>query len=290
MDIMAILGWLLSAVLITFGIIFNNDLIAEGLSPLVWSNFWSFIDYPSIAITIGGTIAVLMIAFPAKAWAKVPKHLKIIMFPTQYNPYSYIEQIVEFAKEARIKGLLSLEDKLNETEDLFLKKSLMLVVDSVEAEKVRDLLETDMDYLEDRHAQDRTFYERGAALAPAFGMIGTLIGLINMLKDMEDPNTIGPAMAVALVTTFYGTVFSNVFFIPVASKLKIRHNEEFLCRMLICEGVQAIQAGENPKFIEEKLTMLLPSSANDQGGGKSKGASDEEPKGKGKRFGRSKRK
>jgi chemotaxis protein MotA len=286
MDIMAVAGWLLSIVLIIFGIVFNQDLIGTGTSPFVWTQIVNFIDYPSISITIGGTIAVLMVSFPAKVWPKMIKHFKIIFFPTKYNPYAYIEQIVEFAKEARVKGLLSLEDKLNDTEDPFLKKSLMLVVDSVEAEKVKELLETEMDYMEERHAQDRSFYDKGAALAPAFGMIGTLIGLIIMLQKMDDPSSIGPAMAVALVTTFYGSVLANVFFIPMSSKLKIRHDEEYLCRMLVCEGVQAIQAGENPKFIEEKLTMLLPTNLQDSR--KNTKTADEEDSSarKGKRFGR----
>lgn len=264
MDFMVLAGWIMSLVLILFGIVFNMDLFNQGLNPVVWSSFFNFVDYPSIAITFGGTITVLMVSFPAKVWKKMLRHLKIVLFPTKYSPHAYIDQIVEFAKEARIKGLLSLEDKLNETEDAFLKKSLMLVVDSVEVEKVRELLETEMDYLDERHAQDRSFYEKGAALAPAFGMIGTLIGLVKMLQDMDDPNAIGPAMAVALLTTFYGTMMANIFFVPVANKLKVRHDEEFLCKMLICEGVQAIQAGENPKFIEEKLRMLVPAGAKEE--------------------------
>ena len=116
-----------------------------------------------------------------------------------------------------------------------------------------------MDYLDERHAQGRALYDKGASYAPAFGMIGTLIGLINLLKDLSDPSSLGPNMAVALITTFYGTILSNVIFTPISNKLQIRHDEEFLCKMIICEGVQGIQAGENPKFIEERLARLLPS-------------------------------
>lgn len=139
-----------------------------------------------------------------------------------------------------------------------MRTSLMLVVDSVDPEKVKQLLETELDYLDDRHAQDRAFYDKGSSYAPAFGMIGTLIGLILLLKDLSDPSKLGPAMAVALVTTFYGTVLSNLIFTPISNKLKVRHEEEYLCKLIIAEGVQAIQAGENPRFIEEKLTQLLP--------------------------------
>jgi len=253
LDLLTIIGFLLSIGLMLFGIMFNTDTMK-----VIPDNIWSFVNYGSVAITIGGTFASLMISCTPKAFANIPAHLKIVLFPTKYNSLKYIEQIVEFAKEARMKGLLSLEEKLNSTKDEFLKSSLLLVVDSVEPEKVKQLLEAELDYMDERHAQARSFYEKGAQFAPAFGMIGTLIGLVLMLRDMQDASVIGPAMAVALITTFYGSVLANVVFTPIANKLKVRHDEEYLCKMLICEGVQAIQAGENPKFIEEKLTLLLP--------------------------------
>ncbi len=217
----------------------------------------SFVDVPSIAITVGGCFAALMVAFPISTWAKFPKYVAICFMPNKYDPQEYIEQIIEFAKEARVKGLLSLEDKLAGTQDAFLKSSLMLVVDSVEPEKVHNLLQAELDKLDERHGLGRTFMDMGAAFAPGFGMIGTLIGLVNMLKDMSDPNSIGPAMAVALLTTLYGSFLANLIFSPMANKLTMRHNEEYLCKELICEGVEAIQAGENPKFIEEKLNLLI---------------------------------
>ncbi len=254
MDLSLILGGLLGVCLVLFGIVFNGD-----SGSFVFGNIHYFIDWPSLSITIGGTMAVLIMSFPIKTLIKVPKHMKIILFPSKYDPVRYIDKIVEFAREARMKGLLSLEDKLNEIDDEFLRNSLMLVVDSVEPEKVKQLLESEIDYLDDRHAQDREFYDKGAAFAPAFGMIGTLIGLINMLQALDDPDAIGPAMSVALVTTFYGSVLANMVFLPISYKLKNRHEQELLCKLLISEGVQAIQAGENPKFIEEKLNQFLPS-------------------------------
>lgn len=253
MDLLTLFGFLLAVILLLFGIMFNTDLMA-----VIPSNIKSFINYGSLAITVGGTFASLMMSYSPKMFAQIPSHLRIALFPTKYDTLAYIDQIVEFAKEARMKGLLSLEEKLSQTRDEFLRSSLLLVVDSVEPEKVKQLLEAELDYMEDRHAQAREFYEKGAQFAPAYGMIGTLIGLVLMLKDMQDASVIGPAMAVALITTFYGSVLANVFFIPIANKLKLRHEEEILCKMLICEGVLAIQAGENPKFIDEKLTMLLP--------------------------------
>lgn len=266
MDIMSIIGLILAPLLIIFGAVFNmpTETIPMGIQ---LSKLANFLDYPSIAVTIGGTIAVLMLSFPISYFAKIGKHLKIIFKPQKFNPLEYIDSIVEFAKEARSKGLLSLEDKLSQTKEPFLKNSLMLVVDSVDPEKVKELLDSELQYLDDRHARDRALYEKGGAFAPAFGMLGTLIGLVNMLQNMADPDSIGPAMAVALLTTFYGSVFANVIFIPIATKLAVRHEEEYLCKMLICEGVQAIQAGENPKFINEKLLLLLPASIGKGGKG-----------------------
>lgn len=257
MDLASIIGFVGGIVLILFGIVFNMPPVTPMFNFAVLPDFF---DVPSIAIVLGGTVAALMVSYPMKYFTKVPKHLKIIMFPTKYNPQEYIAQIVEFAKEARINGLLALEDKLKDTEDAFLKNSLMLVIDSVEAEKVKVLLETELDYLDERHSQDRAFYAKGSSYAPAFGMIGTLIGLINLLGNLDDPDAIAPAMAVALITTLYGSILSNLVFAPISNKLKTRHDEEYLCKMIVSEGVQAIQAGDNPKFIEEKLTQLLPSS------------------------------
>lgn len=253
MDLLSVLGWLFGIAVILFGIWFDS---ASG--GFIYTNLENFWDLPSVAVVFGGVIAALMVSFPLKCFLKIPKHLKIILFPTKYNPMDYIAQIVELAKEARINGLLSLEGKLEDAKDPFLKNSMMLVVDAVEPEKVKTLLETELDYLDERHAQDRAFYDKGAAYAPAFGMIGTLMGLINLLKSLDDPDEIAPAMALALVTTFYGSILSNLLFLPISNKLRIRHEEEYLCKLIVAEGVESIQAGDNPRFIEEKLTQLIP--------------------------------
>ena len=194
-------------------------------------------------------------------------------------------QIVDLATEARINGLLSLETKLEETSDTFLKNSMMLVVDAVDPEKVKTLLETELDYLDERHAQDRGFYDKAASYGPAYGMIGTLMGLINLLKQLDDPSAVAPAMAVALVTTFYGSILANMMFLPISNKLKVRHEEEYLCKMIVAEGVQAIQAGNNPKFIQEKLTQLIPGylASKMEGASSGGGGGEEGGKKKGKK-------
>lgn len=257
MDLLSILGYIFGIAFIVVSILLGED--ASGHTIILFEQLKGFYDLPSIMIVVGGTLASLMVSFPMKSFTKIPKHIKIILMPKKYNPQSYIEQIVFFAKEARINGLLALEDKLNSTQDKFLKNSLLLVVDSVEPEKVRALLNKELEYLEERHAQDMAFYNKASEYAPAFGMVGTLIGLINLLANLTDTEALAKNMAVALVTTFYGVILANLFFKPIANKLRVRHEEEYLCKMIISEGVQAIQDGDNPNFIQEKLTRLLPS-------------------------------
>ena len=277
MDIMTVLGWVIGIAVLAFGIMFDKGDAANGVpARVIVDNLWNFVDVPSIAVVLGGCISGLMVAFPLSVFAKIPRHLKIMFLPTKYRPQDYITQIVDLATEARINGLLSLEGKLNETKDEFLKSSMMLVVDAVEPDKVKTLLQTELEYLDERHAQDRAFYDKAAGFAPAFGMIGTLMGLVNLLKQLSDPDAIAPAMALALVTTFYGSCLANLIFLPISNKLKVRHEEEYLCKMIIAEGVQSIQAGDNPRFIEEKLTNLIPGVVAKKmgkaaGGGEAKG-------------------
>ena len=255
MDFLSILGFILAVGLVGFGMTFDQEAMK-----LVFTNIKAFVDVPSMAITIGGTIGVMMISFPAGAFRKIGSHLKIIVRPYAFNPAQSISQIVGLATEARMKGQRSWENKLNEIDEPFLHNSLMLVVDSVDSEKVRKAMETELEQLDERHALDRRFYEKAASYAPAFGMIGTLVGLILMLGNMSDVDALAKGMAVALITTLYGSLLANIIFLPMASKLKARHEEEFLCKQLVMEGVLAIQEGENPKFIEEKLFKLLPAS------------------------------
>ena len=271
MDLMSIIGFALGLIVMVFGIIVS---MKTGGIQVIPKQLIYFLDLQSIIITVGGVVAGLMIAFPVDNFKKVFKHLKIIFKPDVYNPGEVITNIVELAQQARMKGLLSLEDKLAETSNVFLRDSLMLAVDSIEPEKVKELLEAELMYLEDRHSRDRAFYERGAAFGPAFGMLGTLIGLVLMLQDMEDVKMIAGGMATALLTTFYGSILANLIFSPIANKLKVRHEEEFLCKMIVVEGVQAIQAGENPKFIDEKLRKLVPGID----GGSSAAEEEENPK------------
>ena len=273
MDVLSILGFILAVGLVMFGMTFDQESMR-----IVYHNLKAFLDIPSMAITIGGTIGVMMLSFPPSAFKKIGKHMQIIFRPQRFDPRLSIQQIVELATEARMKGLLSLEDKLNEIDEPFLHNSLMLVVDSVDSEKVRKAMETELEQLDERHALDRRFYEKAASYAPAFGMIGTLVGLILMLGNMADVDALAKGMAVALITTLYGSLLANIVCLPMASKLKARHDEEFLCKQLVMEGVLAIQEGENPKFIEEKLFKLLPASYKRSGENKEEKNKEEKKK------------
>ena len=270
LDLMSFIGWVIAAACVFFGTTIGRDL-ETGRVIIVPEQAMAFIDLTSALVVMGGTFAALMISFPMSAFAKMGKHMKLILFPRTYVPTDYITTLVEFAKKARINGLLALEEDLETIDDAFMKNSMMMVVDSVDPEKVKQQLEARMGHLDSRHSGDRAFYSKGAAFAPAFGMFGTMFGLINMLGDLQDFESLGPNMAVCLITTFYGLLLANVFFTPIANKLQARHDEELLCNMIIVEGVQAIQAGENPKFIQERLINLLPQYKHrhiGEGGGK----------------------
>ena len=221
------------------------------------SAYW---DIKSIIITLGGTIASTITSFPIRDIGNVLKVAKNAFVHTETSLDQVIIDIITLANIARKEGLLSLEEYADNLDDEFLSKGIMLIVDGTEPDLVRNIMETELLYLEERHANGQRLFETAASYAPAFGMIGTLIGLINMLRTIDDPSTIGPNMSVALVTTFYGVVLANVVFLPLARKLKARNNEEILAKELIVEGLLSIQAGENPRIIEEKLKTFIPPS------------------------------
>lgn len=250
MDFSAIIGFVAGTVLIMFGIVDGGGLLKF------------FYDLPSIAITCGGTLACALISFPISTFKHIPRHMRIIVQRKKYDPKQYIGKIVEYAVEARKQGMLSLEEKANQEKDPFFRNSIMLIVDTVETEKTRELLENELNCLEDRHSKGWSMYEKVATYAPAFGMIGTLIGLVNMLKKLnvqgdDAAEQLGNGMSLALLTTFYGSILANFVLMPIASRLCVRHGEEVLCKEMIVEGVLAIQAGQNPRTIEERLLAFL---------------------------------
>ena len=191
------------------------------------------------------------------------------------DPTYYIDQLVELAQAARKDGLLALEGLANDQEDPFFKQAIMLIVDANDPDRVRSILENDIECMSARHEAAAALYDKGSSVAPAFGMIGTLVGLINMLKNMsldgDGASTIGQDMGVALITTLYGCILAHMIFGPIANNLRTRDEEEVLCKQIIVEGITCIQAGENPKLLREKLLTFVSQKmrdANNSGGGK----------------------
>lgn len=247
MNISGLLGFLAAVALIVWGIIGKGDPIT------------TFVDTQSMAIVFGGTLGALIMAFPFKVIKNIPKMIWMTIKPKKYNPQYYIDQMVEYAKIARTKSLLALEDSANDCKDPFMKSSLMLIVDANDSERVKSMLDDAIDFMCERHEENVSVFDKGSALSPAFGMIGTLIGLIIMLKNLsEDQSKLGEGMSVALITTFYGSLFSNLICAPIATRLKAIHREEVLCMQIVEEGALAIISGANPRYIKEKLEFMLP--------------------------------
>ncbi len=245
-------------------------------------NLWNFFDPASILITIGCTVFVVVASFPPSMLKSLPQHFKMLLNNDQFDPMYYINQLVELAQLARKNGLLSLEERANDQSDPFFKQAIMLIVDAYDQDKVRGILETDIENMSARHESVAAMYDKASSVAPAFGMVGTLVGLINMLKGMnleEGSGNIGSDMGTALITTLYGCILAHMIFGPIATILRQRDEEEVLCKMIIVEGVMSIQAGENPKFLRERLMTYMAQRDRDgsgKKGKKKKGKKDEE--------------
>jgi chemotaxis protein MotA len=253
MEFSIIIGYVAVLMALVFGIVFGENGVDFAL-------LGNFINGPSIFIVIGGVTFALLASFPFSTFKRIPKHVKMIFSKDKKDPNEYIEIITELSREARKKGLLALEEKANSFEDEFLKESILLIVDAIEPDKLKIWFDQKLEFIDRRNQEERKFYDQGAALGPAFGMLGTLIGLVNMLKAMNldaGPGSLGTNMSVALITTFYGSVLANCLFMPMSNKLEIAQEREMLYKELIIEGVISIKEGENPKYIQEKLQNFL---------------------------------
>lgn len=221
----------------------------------------SFMDMPSVLIVVGGCIASTFVAYPLKALKAVIPAVRMAFKSKTIDLQKDIDLIIEIANIARREGLLALDRSLGQIEDApFLKKGIMLVIDGADPEFVKNVMEAEIYYVQTRHSQSQAVLDALAAYAPAYGMIGTLIGLINMLKNLSDSDSLGPSMAVALVTTFYGVVLANLVFGPISKKLKVFTAEESKEMEMLLDGLLSVQAGENPRFIRERLTSFLSHS------------------------------
>jgi chemotaxis protein MotA len=233
-----------------------------GLGIIGWTmhhegGFALFWNTPGFILVFGGVIASAFLAYPLQACLSLPAVVKKCFLYPLPSPLAEIERMADYAVLARREGLLGLEEKSKEIKDPFLSKGVMLVVDGFSAESVREILEIDLAAMKERHLQAKKIVDNMSAMAPGYGMVGTLLGLVGMLARLSDPSTIGSSMAVSLLATFYGAAGANVIFMPLASKLEARTKEEALIRQLMIEGILAIQKGDKPQVLRERLKAFL---------------------------------
>ncbi len=245
MDIATIIGLISGATLLLWAIMGKSDISA-------------FIDTGSVAIVGGGALAAALISFPIRNILGAAKVVKTAFFARVEDPKNLITEMVKYAEVARRDGILALENVADDIKDPFLVSGIQMAVDGTDPDLIEQVMLNDLEAVEMRHAEGKALFDNIGRFAPAFGMIGTLIGLVIMLGNMNDPKSIGPAMAVALLTTMYGALLANLIALPLAEKLALRSREESLQKMIIIKGVMAIQSGDNPRIVEQKLKTFLP--------------------------------
>lgn len=258
MDLATIIG-----VLVAFGLVLMG-IVAGG--PLTL-----FVNIPSLLITIGGTFGIIFINYPMRDVFGVFGVIRNVFFTQHREAQGLIPTFVDFASRARREGILALESAAVDLGDPFFRQGLELVIDGLEPQAIREILETEIEHIEQRHIRGADILNSMGTFAPAMGMVGTLIGLVQMLQSMSDPSTIGPAMAVAIITTFYGAVMANLIALPMAGKLTMRSREEALEKGMIIEGIMSISAGDNPRIVERKLHSFLSPAMREQVAGRPRG-------------------
>lgn len=237
-----VLGWILLLVAILMG---GAGLVA-------------YVDAPSLMIVVGGTMAAMLIAYPISVLKTFPNVVMKTVFSPELDPAGAIKTFVEFAEVARRDGILSLESMTAEIDDEFIVRGIQMAVDGTDPELIETILDADLANQIGRHQSGKALLDTCGRYAPAFGMIGTLVGLVAMLANMEDPSAIGAGMAAALLTTMYGAVLANLMFLPMADKLAQRAGIEVLHKTIIIQGIMSIQAGDNPRVVEQKLLTYIP--------------------------------
>ncbi len=245
MDISAIVGTVLGVGAVLVGMVMSGSI--KG-----------FFEMHAIIVVFGGALGATFLASDITTVKALPKLMKTIYKPPKLKPLQTISELVGFAERARKEGVLSLDKALGEIDDPFMIKAVQLLVDGTEPELIKDILENEVIFLEDRHKKGVDFFALAGAFAPACGLIATVIGLVSTLAKLNDPSKLGESMALALVATLYGIFLSNIIFQPFSHKLKIRSEDEVLIKTMIIEGVMSIQSGDNPRIVEEKLKTFLP--------------------------------
>lgn len=245
------------------GLVMGSALLLLAIAIAPGSTFSAFIDYPSAAVVIGGAIAAGCIAFPLGSLLTFPKVVRKVFLPKQQPLAPLVSQLVEFSEIARRDGILALESKSEDIEDPFILLGIQMAVDGTDAETIETIMRAEIDAVADRHKTGKSLLDTLGRYAPAFGMIGTLMGLIIMLGNMDNPDAIGPGMAVALITTLYGAIVSNLFCLPFADKLGFYAKREIEVREIVLLGILSIQEGDNPRLLEQKLNIFLPIADRD---------------------------
>ncbi|MBI9103230.1 MAG: motility protein A [Spirochaetales bacterium] len=246
MDLSTIIGLGLGTAMILW------SMIGGGSGLMIYANI------PSAAMVIGGSFAALMISNPLPRMMKIMAITQKIFKIQNFEVERIITTLVKFSEKARRDGLLALEDELEMVEEEFMKKGIQFVVDGTDPEIIKTMLYTELNQQQGRHEEGIKLYGDWGSLAPAFGMVGTLAGLIAMLANLSDADAIGAGMSLALITTMYGSILANFIFIPFKNKLEDRDKEETLVNEIIIEGILSIQSGDNPRILEAKLVSFLP--------------------------------
>ncbi len=244
MDISTLIGLLLGVAVMVFGVFSGGK--------LGW-----FVNYPSVAIVIGGAVAATFICFPLHSVLSMMKVVKNAFATKTKDPADVIRDMVRYAEVARRDGILSLENMTKDIDDEFVVKGIQMAVDGIDPELIEQIMTNELDALADRHARGKSILDALTKYCPAFGMIGTLFGLVIMLQQMDNPDNIGPGMAVAILTTLYGAIVANLFTGPLGDKVALRSEEEQMLKTIVIRGVMAIQSGDNPRIVEQKLKTFL---------------------------------
>ncbi|XZE55432.1 motility protein A [Planctomycetaceae bacterium SH139] len=246
MDIATLVG-----LLCALGLIIGSMLM--GSAPIT-----AYIDVPSIMVVLGGALAAAMICFPLRSMLGSPKVALKVLLNKNEDLGELVAQLVALAETARRDGLLALESKVSEIQNPLVRTGIQMAVDGGTPESVEEVLRSEVSAIASRHKEGKAIMDQLGRFAPAYGMIGTLMGLIMMLSDMSDPSSIGSGMAVALITTLYGAIVANVFFSPFAEKLGLLSKQELIATEIAIRGVMAIQSGESPRAIDQKLQTFIP--------------------------------
>jgi chemotaxis protein MotA len=237
------------------GIVSGFGLVIIAMS--MGGGFGAFVNAPSLMIVCGGTMGATLINYPISDILRVIKVAKNAFFSEKIKTKKIIETLIEMSKISRRDGILGLEKTLKDIKDPFFVKGMTLMIDGIEPTKLSELLDTEVEYIEERHRLGAEIFMTMGNFAPAMGMVGTLIGLVKMLMDMSDPSSIGPSMAVALLTTFYGVILANLIFLPISGKLKTRSAQELATKQLVMSGILSVQSGDNPRMLEQKLHSFV---------------------------------